>query len=134
MTDEQRTNLGELKIANEVVGIIAGLAAIEVEGVAGMSGGIAGGIAEMLGRKNLSKGVKVEVGEHEAAVDLFIIVDYGTPIPEVARNIQNNVKQAIEGMTGLDVVEVNIHVLGVHFPQPAPEEPVEDPPPQPRVK
>ena len=61
MADEQRTSLGELKIANEVVGIIAGLAATEIEGVAGMSGGLAGGIAEMLGRKNLSKGVKVEV-------------------------------------------------------------------------
>jgi len=95
-----------------------------------MSGGIAGGIAEMLGRKNLSKGVKVEVGEHEAAVDLFIIVNYGISIPEVANNIQNNVKQAIEGMTGLDVEEVNIHVLGVHFPQPAQEEqPPEEPPP-----
>lgn len=114
---ERRTELGEVKIANEVVGIIAGLAAVEVEGVAGMSGGIAGGIAEMLGRKNLSKGVKVEAGEHEAAVDLSIIVDYGVSVPKVAEEIQTNVKRAIEVMTGLDVVEVNIHVLGVHFQQ-----------------
>lgn len=126
---EKRTELGELKIANEVVGIIAGLAATEVEGVAGMSGGIAGGIAEMLGRKNLSKGVKVEVGEHETAIDLFIIVDYGVSIPEVSKKIQENVKRAIEVMTGLDVVEVNIHILGVHFATqqeekpPVPEEP-----------
>jgi len=133
MAEEQRTSLGELKIANEVVGIIAGLAATEVEGVAGMSGGLAGGIAEMLGRKNLSKGVKVEVGEHEAAVDLYIIVNYGVSIPEVASNIQKNVKQAIEGMTGLDVVEVNVHVLGVNFPQQTVEEPQPEPP-QPRVK
>lgn len=122
MAEDKRMNLGELKIANEVVGIIAGLAATEVEGVAGMSGGIAGGIAEMLGRKNLSKGVKVEVGEHETAVDLFVIVNYGVSIPEVANNIQENVKKAIEIMTGLDVTEVNIHILGVHFPQPQVEQ------------
>lgn len=122
MAEDQRMNLGELKIANEVVGIIAGLAATEVEGVAGMSGGIAGGIAEMLGRKNLSKGVKVEVGEHDTAVDLFVIVNYGVSIPEVAKNIQENVKRAIEIMTGLDVTEVNIHILGVHFPQPQPDQ------------
>lgn len=121
---ENRTELGELKIANEVVGIIAGLAATEVDGVAGMSGGIAGGIAEMLGRKNLSKGVKVEVGEHESAVDLFVVVNYGISIPQVAHAIQENVKRAIEVMTGLVVVEVNVHVLGVHFPQ---EEKSEEP-------
>lgn len=108
-------NLGSIKIANEVVAIIAGLAATEVEGVAGMSGGVAGGIAEMLGCKNLSKGVKVEVGEKETAVDLFVIVDYGSSIPDVAWRIQDNVKQAIEGMTGLDVVEINVHIQGVHF-------------------
>lgn len=113
---KERTELGELRIANEVVGIIAGLAATEVEGVAGMSGGIAGGIAEMLGRRNLSKGVKVEVGEEQAAVDLFVVVEYGVRIPDVAWQIQENVKRAIESMTGLDVVEVNVHVQGVNFP------------------
>jgi len=112
---KEMNEYGNIKIADEVVGIIAGLAATEVEGVAGMSGGIAGGIAEILGRKNLSKGVKVEVGEREAAVDLFIIVDYGVRIPEVAWNVQENVKKAIENMTGLNVVEVNIHVQGVNF-------------------
>ena len=105
-----------LRIADEVVSIIAGLAATEVEGIAGMSGGIAGGIAEMLGRKNFAKGVKVEVGEKEAAVDLYIIVKYGVRIPDVALAAQENVKQAIENMTGLSVVEVNIHVQGVGFP------------------
>jgi uncharacterized alkaline shock family protein YloU len=109
--------MGTIRIANEVVGIIAGLAATEVVGVAGMSGGLAGGIAEILGRKNLSKGVKVEVGEKEAAVDLFIIVEYGVVLPEVALKVQENVKRAIESMTGLSVVEVNVHVQGVHFPQ-----------------
>lgn len=113
---------GQIKIADEVVGVIAGLAATEVSGVAGMSGGIAGGIAEMLGRKNLSKGVKVEVGEKEAAIDLFIIVEYGTKIPDVSWQIQENVKKAIETMTGLNVVEVNIHVQGVNMDKDVKEE------------
>ncbi|HHY09689.1 MAG TPA: Asp23/Gls24 family envelope stress response protein [Firmicutes bacterium] len=131
--NDRRSKLGELKIANEVVGIIAGLAATEIAGVAGMSGGIAGGIAEMLGHRNLSKGVKVEVGEHECIVDLFVIIEYGYSIPEVASQIQDNVKKTIEVMTGLDVVEVNLNVLGVHFP---PEKKTEEtlPPPTPRVK
>ena len=80
-----------------------------------MSGGIAGGIAEILGRKNLSKGVKVEVGEKEAAIDLYIIVEYGCKIPDVSWDIQEKVKKAVETMTGLDVIEVNIHVQGVNI-------------------
>ena len=114
-----KNSLGSIRIADEVVSIIAGLAATEVEGVAGMSGGLVGGIAELLGRKNFAKGVKVEVGEREAAVDLFVIVKYGIRIPDVALAVQENVKQAIETMTGLSVVEVNIHVQGVGFPEEA---------------
>ena len=109
--------LGTIRIADEEVRIIAGLAATEVEGVAGMSGGIAGGIAEILGRKNFSKGVKVEVGEKEAAIDLYIIVKYGVRIPDIALNVQEAVKAAIENMTGLRTVEVNVHVQGVGFPE-----------------
>lgn len=115
--------LGAVRIADEVVSIIAGLAATEVSGIEGMSGGLVGGIAEMLGRKNFAKGVKVEVGEKEAAVDLYIIVKYGVRIPDVALSVQENVKQAIETMTGLSVVEVNVHVQGVGFPE---EEKVEE--------
>ena len=114
---KKETGLGMIRVADEVVSIIAGLATTEVEGVAGMSGGIAGGIAEILGRKNFSKGVKVEVGEKEAAVDLYIIVKYGIRIPEVALAAQENVKRAIETMTGLSVIEVNVHVQGVGFPE-----------------
>lgn len=109
------SELGSVKISEEVVSIIAGLAATEIKGVAGMSGGIVGGISEMLGRKNLTKGVKVAVGEKEAAVDLYIIVDYGVKIPDVAWQIQENVKKAIETMTGLNVVEVNIHIQDVEM-------------------
>lgn len=104
-----------VRIADEVVGVIAGLAATEVEGVAGMAGSMISGVAEMLGKKNLSKGVKVQVGERECAVDLFIIVEYGVRIPDVAQQVQANVKRSVESMTGLDVVEVNIHVQGVSF-------------------
>ncbi|MBF8982659.1 Asp23/Gls24 family envelope stress response protein [Lutibacter sp. B2] len=114
---------GQIKIADEVVGTIAGLAATEVAGVAGMSGGIAGGIAEMLGRKNLSTGVKVEVGEQETAIDLFVVVEYGVKIPDVAWQIQESVKKAIETMTGLNVIEVNIHVQGVNIEKNNQEEP-----------
>jgi uncharacterized alkaline shock family protein YloU len=113
----EQSEVGVIRIADEVVGIIAGLAATEISGVAGMSGGLVGGIAEMLGKKNLSKGVKVEVGEKEAAVDLYLIVEYGIRIPDIALKVQENVKRAIESMTGLDVVEVNVHVQGVGFSQ-----------------
>lgn len=126
MEDKKGINnaLGTIRIADEVVSIIAGLAATEVEGVAGMSGGIAGGIAEILGRKNFSKGVKVEVGEKEAAIDLYIIVKYGVRIPDIALSVQEAVKSAIENMTGLSTVEVNVHVQGVGFPEDVKDEEV----------
>ncbi|MDD3652989.1 MAG: Asp23/Gls24 family envelope stress response protein [Desulfotomaculaceae bacterium] len=106
---------GTIKISEEVVKIIAGLAATEIEGVAGMSGGIAGGIAEKLGRKNMTKGVKAEVGEKEAIIDLSIIVEYGANIQDIAHQIQNKVKTTVESMTGLIVTGVNINVQGVSF-------------------
>ncbi len=118
--EESRTlpsELGIVRIADEVVSIVAGLAAADIEGVASMSGGIAGGIAEVLGRRNLSKGVKVEVGTEDAKIDIFIIVKYGVRIPDVAWDIQESVKKAVETMTGLKVAHVNVHVQGVHFPQ-----------------
>ena len=121
-TVKSTNSLGAIRIADEVVSIIAGLAATEVDGVAGMSGGLVGGIAEMLGRKNFAKGVKVEVGEKEAAADLYVIVKYGVRIPDVALAVQENVKQAIETMTGLSVVEVNVHVQGVGLPGTAQKE------------
>lgn len=116
-TGEEKNKYGTVKIANDVVSVIAGLAATEVDGVAGMSGGITRDITEMFGMKNLSKGVKVEVGEKEAAIDLFIIVEYGMKISDVARNVQENVKNKVETMTGLRVVEVNVNVQGVNIPK-----------------
>ncbi|GAA3405460.1 Asp23/Gls24 family envelope stress response protein [Paenibacillus hodogayensis] len=123
--DYEKTEIGTIQIAPEVIEVIAGLATVEVQGVAGMSGGFGGGIAELLGRKNLSKGVKVEVGQREAAIDVSIIVEFGNRIPEVASSIQRNVKQTIESMTGLSVVEVNVHIHDVQFKTPdklAPQE------------
>lgn len=103
-----------IKIADDVVAVIAGVAVSEVPGVAGMSGGFAGGISEVLsGKKNMAKGIKVEVGEKEAKIDVNIIVEYGTRIPDIAFDIQNRVKKAVETMTGLKVLEVNVHVQGV---------------------
>lgn len=126
MTNEETpgvvSELGIVKIADEVVSIIAGLAAADIKGVASMSGGIGGGIAEVLGRRNLSKGVKVDVGAEDAKIDIFIIVEYGERIPDVSWDIQESVKKAVETMTGLKVAYVNIHVQGVHFPDQEKEE------------
>ena len=111
-TDNADNN--EIKIADDVVAVIAGVAVSEVPGVAEMAGGFAGGITEVLsGKKNLAKGIKVEVGEKSTKIDVNIIVDYGVRIPDVAFEIQNRVKKAVETMTGLSVSEVNVHVQGV---------------------
>lgn len=103
-----------IKISNDVVAVIAGVAVSEVRGVASMQGGFAGGITEVLsGKKNLAKGIKVEVENEKAKIDVNIIVEYGTRIPDVAFEIQNRVKKSVENMTGLKVTEVNVHVQGV---------------------
>ena len=105
----------EIRIANEVVAVIAGVAVSELPGVPEMARGFAGGITEVLsGKKNLSKGIKVEVGEKETKIDVNIIVEYGVRIPDVAFEIQNRVKKSVETMTGLKVLEVNVHVQGVN--------------------
>ncbi len=104
-----------IEISNDVIAVIAGVAVSEVEGVASMSGGFAGGITEVLsGKKNLAKGIKVEKSENSTKIDVNIIVEYGTRIPDVAFEIQNRVKKAVEGMTGFKVEEVNVHVQGVN--------------------
>ena len=104
-----------IKISNDVVAVIAGVAVSEVPGVYGMSGGFAGGISEVLkGKKNLAKGIKVEATDKSAKIDVNIIVEYGSRIPDVAFEIQNRVKKAVENMTGLKVTEVNVNVQGVN--------------------
>ena len=113
-----------IQIADDVVAIIAGKAVSEVSGVAGMAGGFAGGITEVLsGKKNLSKGLKVDITEKDAKIDVNIIVEYGVRIPDVAFEIQNRVKKAVETMTGLKVLNVNVHVQGVNTVEEKTEQP-----------
>lgn len=113
---------GTVSFATDVVATIAGLAATEIEGVASMAGSNNGSsLADILSRrmasnsKNLTKGVKVEVQEGKVNVDVHFIVEYGSPVPEVAKNIQENVKKAIETMSGLTVENVDVHVQGISF-------------------
>lgn len=111
-------DLGIVKISDEVVAVIAGLATTEVKGIVGMSASLVGGITQILaGKKNLSKGVKVSVGESSAAIDLYVVVEYGVRIPDVALEAQENVRKAVESMTGLSVSAVNIHVQNVMIPK-----------------
>ena len=103
-----------IEISNDVIAVIAGVAVSEVQGVASMSGSFAGGITEVLsGKKNMAKGIKVEKTDNKAKIDVNIIVEYGSRIPDVAYEIQNRIKKAVEGMTGFKVEEVNVHVQGV---------------------
>ncbi|MFQ9933586.1 MAG: Asp23/Gls24 family envelope stress response protein [Lachnospiraceae bacterium] len=113
MNNKKNMSIGEVQIADDVVAIIAGLAATEVEGVSSMAGNITKEIIGKLGMKNLSKGVKVTVGEDSVAVELSLNIAYGYNVPEVSEKVQDKVKAAIENMTGLKVKEVNIHVAGV---------------------
>lgn len=117
LVEVNETEVNGIKIAEDVVAKIAGIAASEVKGVFSMNGGIAGGISEMFGKKSFSKGVKAQVTEKDAILDLYIIVEYGSRIPDIAFEIQNKVKTAVENMTGLKVLEVNIHVQGVNLPK-----------------
>lgn len=111
---EETGNEG-IKISNDVIAVIAGVAVGEVSGVYGMAGGFAGEISEVLsGKKNLAKGIKVEGTETSVKIDVNIIVEYGTRIPDVAFEIQKRVKKAVENMTGLKVTEVGVHVQGVN--------------------
>ncbi len=109
--------IGTVQIADDVVAIIAGIAATEVEGVASMAGNLTRELIAKLGVKNLSKGVKVEVTDSEVSVEVTLNVDYGYNVPEVSTKVQDKVKTAIENMTGLTVSEVNVKIAGVAMEQ-----------------
>ena len=113
---------GNITFATEVLEIIAGVAACDIPGVAGMSGGFKEGIADMLGRKNFTKGIKVTKTEDSLVVDIQIIVEYGVIVPDVCANIQKSVSEAITTMTGLKITAINIAVQGVRFKEPEKEE------------
>ena len=111
----EKEKIGEVQIADEVVAIIAGLAATEVEGVDSMAGNITNELVGKLGMKNLSKGVKVDVTEEHVSVDLSLNIRYGYNIPSVSEQVQEKVSTAIENMTGLTVLDVNVKIAGVNM-------------------
>ena len=118
-TIKEDENLGEVKIADEVVAIIAGLAAMEGDGVASMSGNATRELISKLGMKSLSKGVKVDVLEGIVTVSLKLNLKYGYNVMDICQKVQEKVKAAIENMTGLTVADVNIRIAGVDVPEEA---------------
>ncbi len=104
---------GSLSFADDVVATIAGKAAVEIDGVSKMYNNFSSGLAELFGKKIPTRGVKIESDHDDAALDLFLVVEYGAQVPSVADRVQSNVKKAVETMTGLNVTEVNVHVQGV---------------------
>lgn len=107
--------VGNIRIADEVVAKVAGKAALEIAGVYKMSGGMVDEVTKLLGKKNTGKGVKVEVGDRECSVDVYIVVDYGVSFPAVAMEVQQNIIKAITEMTGLKVLEVNVYIQDVNI-------------------
>lgn len=112
---QDNENIGAVQIADDVVVMIAGLAAREVEGVSAMAGNVTGELMSKVGMKNLAKGVKVDILGKDVTVELAVNVEYGYNIPAVSQKIQTKVKSAIENMTGLNVTDVNIRVAGVNM-------------------
>jgi uncharacterized alkaline shock family protein YloU len=120
-----QTGLGKIEIAPEVIEVIAGIAASEVEGVSQMRGNFASGVVERLGKKNHGKGVKVELTEEGIKVDVYCTMKFGVSIPTVAQKVQDNIRQALLNMTALDAEEVNIHIVGIVFETQKPEADIE---------
>lgn len=114
--DETEDKVGNVKISVDVIAKVASIATSEVKGVAGMSSSAIGDLAGILGaKKKGSRGVKVDLSNDSCVIDVFIIVDYGVKIPDIAWEVQESVKNSVESMTGMDVTKVNIHVEGVSF-------------------
>ncbi|MDX8359644.1 MULTISPECIES: Asp23/Gls24 family envelope stress response protein [Bacillaceae] len=124
--NQGNNSLGKIEIAPEVIEVIAGIAASEIEGIAQMRGNFASGVVERLGIKNHGKGVKVELTEEGVSIDVYCMVKFGVSIPSIAHQVQDNVRQTLLNMTALDVDEVNIHVVGVQFENPTQETEIEE--------
>ena len=107
--------LGKIEIAPEVIEVIAGIAASEIDGVATMRGNFAAGVVERLGKKNHRKGIRVDLSDNQIKIDVYCILNFGVSIPKVAQSIQENIRQALYNMTGLETDEVNIHIVNVNF-------------------
>lgn len=108
---------GNIKIADDVIAKIAAVAANSVDGVIESTLSFKAGVADMFGVKNTTKGVKVSVGESEAIIDMYVTIEYGKNLVEVCKVVQTKVKEAVENMTGLNVIEVNVHVSGISIVQ-----------------
>ena len=124
MSDKQTTDLpefeselGKVEIAPEVIEVIAGIAANEVEGIAEMKGNFAAGVVEKLGKKNHGKGIRVEIHDDGVQIDVYCVVKFGFSIPTVAEKVQDNIRQTLMSMTALTATEVNIHIVGMQFEQ-----------------
>lgn len=111
------TGLGKVEIAPDVIEIIAGIAASEVEGISSMRGSFASDVVERFGKKSHSKGVKVELTNQDIIIDLFVVIDFGVSIPKVAEKLQTNIRQTLKNMIALDVSEINVHVVGIQMEQ-----------------
>ncbi|MEN2766027.1 Asp23/Gls24 family envelope stress response protein [Ornithinibacillus xuwenensis] len=119
------SGLGKVEIAPEVIEVIAGIAASEVDGLSTMRGNFATGVVEKFGKKSHSKGVKVELTDEGILIDLFVVLKFGVSIPEVAQKIQANIRQTLKNMTSLEIAEVNVHVVGVQMEKENTEEATE---------
>lgn len=117
MAAEDKHDRDSIRISTEVITIVAGIAVEEVEGVAGMSGGIVDGIAQKLGRKDSGKGIKVSLEEERVLLDLNVVIDYGAPLLETAEKLKQKVRTTVEEVTGLTVAAVNINVTGINMPR-----------------
>lgn len=115
MTPEGKEYLGTIEIAPEVITVIAGIATMEVEGIAGTRGNFAAGVVERLGKKVHGKGIKTEITSEGLFIDVYCLVKYGASVQNVAREVQSQIRQAIENMTSLVPKEVNIHITGVQL-------------------
>lgn len=116
------TEADSIRVSSEVIRKIVGIAVGKVEGISGMSAGLVGGIAERLGQRDLSKGIKVHQFDNQITIDINVIVEYGVKIPEIAEKLQDTVRQAVEDTTGYQVNTVNLHVQGIQIPRSKDEE------------
>ncbi|WP_026569988.1 MULTISPECIES: Asp23/Gls24 family envelope stress response protein [Sediminibacillus] len=116
------SDLGKVEIAPEVIEVIAGIATTEIKGVYAMRGNFASGVAERFGKKSHGKGIKVELTDKGVLIDVFVVLDYGSRIPEVAQKIQTNIRQALRNMTALEIDEINVHIVGVQIDRDETEE------------
>lgn len=117
LVNVSNTNLGKVEIAPEVIEVITGIAASEVDGVSSMRGSFATDVVERFGKKTHSKGVKVDLTENGILIDLYVVLNFGVSIPQVAEQLQTNIRQSLKNMTALEIAEINVHVVGIQMEQ-----------------